>query len=435
MRSSPPPQQPTPTAAQMAPPEPARRGRSRRAVTGRFKGFDEEFTGAMLGSVPEAMAVDSAPAVESQSQGLFVSQDPHRMDVGRDGSQLADTQRGSRKRSTPPMDYEESQDIMDDVAPAAQAFKKRKLAEEAARRRRGESTPPPAVQVKATGKLRALKKEIDVQEVLARKQAEDVEKAAKAEELARTEREALQETLDGMTIDDIRNLAIIEEMPVMRRAPPPCVAAQADESDRWDERWNGRKNFKKFRRRGADPNDRRVTGRVLVQLEEVKKKDFGIGDEYWLEGGADTTSQRKKKKPKGKDTEDIQTQSQARSHPQPKTRGRGAAARAAEILASEVEEEYALPDDVEDTRVPASSDVEIVEPSKRQAARSQAGNKLVDKTNETQNLQTQRGSKRAAATVLSKRAPAKKVKPAPVQVEVSDDDSDDGLKFRFARRK
>jgi nijmegen breakage syndrome protein 1 len=382
------------------------------------------------------MVVDSTPAVESQSQGLFVSQDPPRMDLDREGSQVSDTQRGGRKRSTPPIDYDDSQDIMDDVAPAAQAFKKRKLAVESARRLRGESTPPPPVAKAkhiAKAKAKAVKEEIDVQEVLAKKQAEEAEKAAQAEELARAEREALQETLDGMDMDAIRNLAIVEEMPVTRKAPPPRTAAQADEGDRWDERWNGRKNFKKFRRRGADPNGPRVS-RVIVPLEEVKKKDFGIGDEYWgFDGDADT-SQRKKKKGKTKDTQETQAQSQARPAAQAKPRGRGAAARAAEILASEAEGEYALPEGEEDTRVAASSDVEIVEPPPKPAARSQRSGRLADKTNESQNLPRQRGNKRVAAATLSKPAPTKKAKPAPVE-EASDDDSDDGLKFRFARRK
>lgn len=393
-----------------------------------FKGFDEEFTGAKLGSVPQSMEVDSTAAVESQSQGLFVSQDSR---VDRENSQPADTQRNGRKRDTPPMDYEDSQDIMDDVAPAAQAFKKRKFAEEAARRQRGESIPLPAIQPKAAVKPkpkgRDSKKEIDVQEVLAKRQAEEAEKAA--EELARSEREALQETLDGMSIEDIRNLAIIEEMPVTRKAPPPRTAVHADESDRWDERWNGRKNFKKFRRRGADPNDRRIT-RVIVPLEEAKKKDFGIGDEYWLERDPDSPSQRKKKKGKGRETQETRTQSQARPQPQSRVNEQG------RIAASEDDDVSALPNNEEDTRMVASSDVEIVTPPPKPADRSsQRGSKLADKTNESQNLPTQRVSKRVAATALSKAAPAKKAKPAPV-VEASDDDSDeDGLKFRFARRK
>ena len=129
-----------------------------------------------------------------------------------------------------------------------------------------------------------IKKEIDLLEV-ARQQRE------KAEELAIKEREALQEAMNGMDIEAIRNLTIIEEIEVIRR-PPPLRAVQADESDRWDDRWNGRKNFKKFRRRGTEHDRVRDFHRVIVPLEEVKKKDFGIGDEYWLEDD----SQRRKRK-------------------------------------------------------------------------------------------------------------------------------------------
>ena len=418
----------------MVPPEPVRRGRSRRTAANRFKGFDEEFHGPSLGSVPESMAVDDVPTAHSQSQSLFVSQDPPGIDLDREGSVASDTQRGGRKRSTPPMDYNDDQNILDELAPTAQAFKKRKLAEEAARRRRGESTPPPpAPKAKLAPKTRTkvARKELDVEEVLAKKRTEEAEKAAQAEELARADREALKGSLDGMDIEAIRNLAIVEEMPVTRKAPPPRSAVRADESDRWDEKWNGRKNFKKFKRRGADHNGSRFS-RVIVPLEEVKKKDFGIGDKFWLGDEAETTSQ-KKKKGKGKDTRDMQTQSQAKPGPQPNPRGRGAAARAAQILASEVEDDYTLPDDEEDTRVAASSDVEIVEPPPKPAARLQRGSKLADKTSESQNLSTRRGNKRTAAATLSKPAPAKKARTAPA-AEASDDESDDGLKFRFGRR-
>jgi nijmegen breakage syndrome protein 1 len=336
--------------------------------------------------------------------------------VNPEDSQPTDTRISSRKRDTPQMDYEDNEDVMDNVAPAAQAFKKRKLLEEVARKQRGESTPPPAAQISTAEKPMTKKKaskEIDVQEILIRKQAEEAEKAA--QELARTEREALQETLEGMSIDEIRHLAIVEEMPVVRKAPPPRVTAHADESDRWEERWNGRKNFKKFRRRGADQNERRVAGRVIVQLEEVKEKDFGIGDEYWLEGDDDSLSQLRKKG-RGKDTQETHSQSQAR---QPKARGKE---RATHILESE--DEDASPDNDE-----------IEPPVPRPAAEPQRGQKLTDKTNESQKLSTQRGSKRPAATALTAPPPAKKPKPAPVVVDASDDSDDDGLKFRFARRR
>ena len=417
---------PTPAPTQMAPPPTAAgRARSRRLPKEfKFKGFEEEYNGpSAYVPIPESMEVDSTPAIESQS--LFVSQDS-RNDL--EDTPPTERQRNGRKRDTPPVDYDDGQDIMDDVAPASQAFKKRKLADEVARRRRGESTPPPAVQPKVVAKpqtkSKGVRKEINVQEFLAEKAEKEAEAAQKAEELARAEREALEEQLDGMPIEDIRNLAIIEEMTVTRQAPPPRTVAHADESDRWDERWNGRRNFKKFRRRGADPNDRRGPSRVIVQLEEVKKKDFGIGDEYWLE---DAETQRRKKKGKGRETQDTQSRGRSRQQAQ--------AVRVRVVDASGAEEDDDLtPQRDENRREPATSDVEEVAPSRKPADRHQRGTKLADKTNESQNLPTQRG-KRAAAAPLTKPAPAKKVKAAPVAAEASDDDSDDdGLKFRFARR-
>src|SRR6266536_1880164 len=68
--------EPAPTSASIARPEPTSRARSRRTASRPFKGFDDDFEGpANLNSRPEAMIVDEEPVVESQSQGLFVSQD------------------------------------------------------------------------------------------------------------------------------------------------------------------------------------------------------------------------------------------------------------------------------------------------------------------------------------------------------------------------
>jgi nijmegen breakage syndrome protein 1 len=73
---------------------------------------------------------------------------------------------------------------------------------------------------------------------------------------------------------------------------------------------------------------------------------------------------------------------------------------------------------------------------------------LVDKTNETQNLDLPssnksasaagKGVKRVAEKVLTKPAPAKKARPTKLTKAVKDsdesDDDDDGLKFRFKKR-
>jgi nijmegen breakage syndrome protein 1 len=366
--------------------------------------------------------VDNPPAVESQSQGLFVTQDPE-MEVYRAPSPLLETQTwSSRKRPSPPADYDldSEKDIMEEVAPAATALKKRRLAE---RRERGESTtPPPAPppEQKPVPKARPVKKakkEIDVMAV-ARQQREE------AEEMARAEREALRESLGDIDIEGIRDLAIVEEMEVVRPNRPVRVA-RADESDRWDDRWNGRKNFKKFRRRGAE-DGRRQLGRVIVPLEEAKKKDYGIGDDYWLESENRSQSRKNKGRSRGNTQDVSQIESQS-SRPK-----NWASTRAAEILAGDMDEELM------DAEIgPVSSQKEVVAPlAKAKAAvaprsqKSQKSQKLVDKTNETQNLSPKK--KRPAPTTLTKPAPAKKVRA--VAVIQDSDDSEDETKFRFRKR-
>lgn len=344
------------------------------------------------------------------------------MEVGRDEFPPRETRtRSGRKRMTPPIRYEEEEeeevDLMDQLAPAATALKKRRLAEQAERRRRGEVTPPvelikesPEPVIQSPTKA---KPEIDVLEV-ARNRRE------MAEELARKEREALQEALSGMDIDAIRNLAIIEEMEITRH-PPPQRATREDESDRWDDRWNGRKNFKKFRRHGEAANRARDFHRVIVPLEEVKKRDFGIGDDYWLEDD----NQRRKKKDKGQEAQDIFSS----SLPNRKT---GASTRAAVILAEEDQEQVPARR-VTDADDLLSSDLELLEQPPEPAV-----------TSRSQRAQTARAStaqkpaaankKRPAATSLSKPAPTKKPRQTATRRKEDSDDSDDGLKFRFRDR-
>jgi hypothetical protein len=80
-------------------------------------------------------------------------------------------------------------------------------------------------------------------------------------------------------VEQLRNLAIVEEMDIPVREP---VVREHESSDRWDDRWNGRKNFKRFRRKGEPQHARQRLQSVIVPLEEVTRKDFGIGEHYWV---------------------------------------------------------------------------------------------------------------------------------------------------------
>ncbi|RFU30901.1 hypothetical protein B7463_g5451, partial [Scytalidium lignicola] len=395
-----------------------RRGRSRRILTSRFKGFDDDIDEVPIkSSVPESMEMDQPPIREPQSQGLFVSQDPE-MDIERSQTNPPAAQRTSGRKRPSPIQEDDEEELMNQLAPAATALKKRRLADNIARRQRGESTPPPQQVQPEKEKVvnsppKKVKKEIDVLEH-ARQQRE------KEEAMARAEREALEAAMEGMDIKQIRNLAVIEEMEIKRSEPLARHRAHGDEGDRWEERWNGRKNFKKFRRQGTEGGRQRRFDRVIVPLEEVKKRDFGIGDNYWFEGDNSQTKRKGKGKAKGKDTQDEDTsQSQMLA----------ATTRAAHIPAEQAMEEtpsLQQEERVSDDELPEIPPAATTSTQSQPTTRSQRfADKKVSQSSSPQ--------KRPAANTLSRTAPVKKPRQA---VSRNDsDESEDELKFRFRRRK
>lgn len=399
-----------------------RRGR-RAPIKSTFKGFaDSDSEEESQGSVVQQ---PTDPAAESQSQGLFVSQiDRTRELFGSQQSSQGLFVRdddppdvpshmksqpivsSSRKRAIPPSDDEdENEDAMETFAPAAAALKRRKLADDSARRDRGEATPPPLRSpstvkeeksvVKSTVKKGVKRQDSEIL-TAARQEREKLEAELKAKR--DEEREAIEEELDFV---DAQALIVIEEVK-LRTDLPIRSKAYGDQGDRWDDNWNGRKNFKKFRRRGVGDEPFRRPNKVIVPLEEVKNKEFGIGDDYWLE---DNSPQKKKGKSKGKDSQRA-TQSQARSAARQ--------AREPSTVAEEEEDEETIRESEDD------SDPEITAPPTRARA--------AEKT------QT---NKRLASHPPGRAPPAKKARPLPKAREEpdedvdEDEDSDDGNRFRF----
>jgi nijmegen breakage syndrome protein 1 len=357
--------------------------------------------------------------VPDESQGLFVSQDPDRVvqdtDAYRQHSQSVEPEplqaRTSRKRAASPI-QEESED--------ESTVKRRRLMDEVARREKEQPAPEikkeVVVQMKRKDKE---KKEIDIL-ALAAQQREKTEAAAKAEQ------ESLNQTPGNIDINEIRNLTIVEEIDVIRQRPAPRPRAHADESDRWDDKWNGRKNFKKFRRRGAD-GPLRAPARVIVPLEEVKKKGFGIGDEYW---GEDDDSQRRKKKGRGRDTQ-TQEPEEPVSNSSARSRPVESHSRTSRTVVNDDEDLPENPMDAKHTETMPSADEE--HPSRSRPSQSLRASSLADKTNASQNLATQKSSsaKRPAASSLAKSAPVKRPRRAMARKEESDDSDSDEDRFKF----
>lgn len=390
--------QPSSNADQVPPAEPAeesqpppRRGRARQPVKRRFAGFDGDSDMDM--DDPPAPVAERSQAADEEG-GLFVSQEP---DQPEDGDSSRNNRTSQRKRHASPLPED---DLMDGMAPTAARFKRQ-------RQERGEdvaSVPPePVTDTAQKPPKKKVKKELDVLAMV--KQHREEEEAR-----ARAEREDLANLPDDVDLSEIRRLNIVEEMEVRQPAEHARTRDQDVADGRWDPKWNGMKNFKKFRRRGEATG--RQPARVIVPLTQVKSKEFGVGDDYWLED--EETSQRKRK-----------SQPSLQETPKSPPRAAAPARRAIGVVISDESEEDDEDSAMVDTPVASST-----RSTRKPVTQSQSNAK-----SQASGRTTQSQGKRPAPEP-AKEQPAKRQRPARKAMEIADsDDSDDDLKFRFGKRR
>ncbi|KAI1812956.1 hypothetical protein GGS20DRAFT_509489 [Poronia punctata] len=401
------------------------RRRGRAPIRPRFRGFaislDDD---AQEEPVPMVVDAKGPPvaSVESSQGGLFVSQE---------GSQSAgdnSVPNGEsllRKRPAPP--FIEVGDVMDDFAPTAAQVKRRRIAagEEPVPRR---ETSPPVIEESDTRiKQPKVKKEIDVLG-LARQHREE------AEQRAKREREELEEEPGDLDLTEIRRLHIVESMP-LRESRQVRTREQDIADGRWNPSWNGRKNFKKFQQRGA-PQGRRAE-KIIVALEEVKSKGFGIGDDYWLE---DEESQQRR------DNQESRTQARGRTPLQETnshTRTGGSGQKNAQIVppVDSSEEENVGTGEGQEDDDEEDDDIIIPSSSRGGTARGTASTRMSQTRSQRTTTQqssldnsqsARRTGKRPATAAPAKGQASKRSKV--VSLVPSDDDSDDEIRFRFGKR-
>ncbi|GAM39993.1 hypothetical protein TCE0_034r11993 [Talaromyces pinophilus] len=164
------------------------------------------------------------------------------------------------------VEEQEEEDDMAGLLPGASAMKRRRV-ESGSRSFREQELKEEAPKPK--------RQKVDV---IAEARRHREEEEAAAQERKHEAEITFQEAIEGMTVEDMKKLVIVEEyeMPVRKKD-----SVTVEETDRWDERWNGRKNFKKFRRRGDHSVARSRIQAVIVPLDEVKRKEYGVGDHYW----------------------------------------------------------------------------------------------------------------------------------------------------------
>ncbi|KAK4452151.1 hypothetical protein QBC34DRAFT_399332 [Podospora aff. communis PSN243] len=427
---------------------PPRRGRSRRAV-GRFKGFDldsdpEDETPAPP-PVEQTTTQPAAPETTgaSQEDSLFVSQ---RHDyVGLEESQEPEqstrtrtTRRSQRKRAMSPLPEHDESAFLDGIAPAAAAAKRRRI--DAGKEPIPPPDPEPAVkdeQMSSPPRAAATRgrksRLLDGQDILelARERREEEEKKLAAE------KEELERVDDDIDYAAIRALHIVEECTV--HFPEEDGSRRTREQDiasgRWDPRWNGRKNFKRFRMQGDAGG--RPPPRIILSLEEVKPKEYGIGDDYWLEH---ENSNNKRRKDSQLESQTSVTQGKSAAKEANASNGREKPATRRTVLALDSSDEE---DDssamLEDTTLPQLNAETPPEPPRSRAAK--AAEREVARRAQLQSPsqsqpQSHAGRKRPAAAEPAG-GPANKKTRGKMQVKDSDEsgDSDDELKFRFGRRR
>ncbi|KAF3045454.1 hypothetical protein E8E12_005461 [Didymella heteroderae] len=328
------------------------------------------------------------------------------------------TQTRTQRALTPAHEIMEKGEIMDAQFPAAAEIKRRRAATRAPSASVEPETNTPVTQPKrrAVDSLQSLQrarqkadKEINVREQTKLRIKEE-------EERRKADEETLLEQLEGIDIEQMKNLAVIEGMEVLPRPrngdslrTPAEARAQAQaKSDRWDPAWNGRKNFKKFRRRGAEHGIN--PHRVIVALEEAPTLK-GFGDSWFLtqdvEPRATGLAPRRKK---------AGEESEVESEPEQGLRGRKSRTESQR----QTQEEYEVIH-VEDSGL---DDEELVE------SRTQKSSGRTQRVAETQSFD--HGRKRPGGAA-SGQPPTKKGKVNRSMRE--DSDSDDEEKgFRFKRR-
>ncbi|KAI5252105.1 hypothetical protein E4T42_03778 [Aureobasidium subglaciale] len=418
-----------------------RRGRRPLTQT-KFKGFDE----IDINDLPKYRSPSpSQPPSYQTSQAhspSAIHEDEHPESSHPAPSQH--TQRSTRKRP-PPDDGETHQDMMADMLQGAAKMKKRRI--EAGIESATTPVEPsieellPAPVVKKVKKRKD--KEVDVRAILAERQQAD-------EDRRREDEEKLRNQLEGMDVTDMQNLAQIEVMEIHREPPPRSRHnVEAGHDDRWDERWNGRKNFKRFRRQGNAANTQ-TRARVFVSLEAVEPKSYGTQDDYFLEPRTKKSQRKAGRSQQTQDSADVEviaTPSSLNGSGTQSQRQKNGTTNSISLI-SDSEKDNSSEDEDNTSRFRrriATSRKQDAEASRSETilpeeiagtARDQDIADAARQAKSSASSRTQPGKRTAKGVVEERSQPRKRVQRRPSPDEVSDDESDDEeASTRFRRRK
>ncbi|EKG15537.1 hypothetical protein MPH_07277 [Macrophomina phaseolina MS6] len=260
----------------------ARKGFRRALTESRFRGFDD-FKPEDLPRIQYVLSDDDDAQSQAEPSQASMAQSQQR---GTSQSQGTLTRGRKRQHEEEPMEVSDDED--ERLFPAAAAMKRRKLEQQL----HGPAMDDAEVVEVPKPKQPSLVLPSDVRKA---KQEKDVnvrqvarERREKGEDERRRDEDALREALEGMDIEQMKNLAKVEVMEVRPRTNRASITeGENGDEERWKPEWNGRKNFKKFRKRrpGDKEGDSQAPlrgRRVIVTLQEVPRTESNTTEDYFL---------------------------------------------------------------------------------------------------------------------------------------------------------
>ena len=215
------------------------------------------------------------------------------------------------------------------------------------------------------------------------------------QEQARLDEEVNGRPLEQEEARRIREQIVVGELPI--RIPLSMESANA----RWDDQWNGRQNFKKFRRKGGDEPQPLRGHRVIVRLEEAKKRDLTLGAVRWAAVSTNLPDSPSTARDVDDDEDEDESQFRRRSRVFP---------------------------DQESHRT--SNESQVLEVDEDVVPRSAGGNVAASIASSVT-----RGTKRSATSRIS--PPAKRASNRSQKAKAGDssEGSEDDLRFKFSKRR
>ncbi|OAG10416.1 uncharacterized protein CC84DRAFT_1112681, partial [Paraphaeosphaeria sporulosa] len=249
----------------------------RRAIASRFTTFDDYEPPAKIQKTEHTQVQDTSR--EEVQPDVPQSVPDHEPATQSQIPPPSQTQRTTRSQQQHTLDSSTQKDRM---FPASAQFRKNREANQAPTAA-GTVQPDPQTKVVrettdhkvARLQARQLERAQKMEKEILVKEKESRKRMAEEEDRRRAEEEKMRADLEGVDISKLHIDIEIVDMKIRPREDRTLARTQLH-GDMSNSEWAGRKNFKKFRRRGTDQEARAQSQRVIVTLKPVPpRKGFG----------------------------------------------------------------------------------------------------------------------------------------------------------------